>query len=161
MLRFYCKMVLISSLLLSSSLIVEAAPKNKGKNKNKNFYNQKKSENEDDNDVKVIINEDDNSWPGKGKKVPFGQRKKFRKGPPDHAPAWGYRKKKGNFKTWHFPGSDVYYREKDKQYIYLEKGEWRIGHELPDWINVNYDNSITLENADQRLKKVLEKIGLD
>ena len=155
------KKIVALFLMVSLAATISAKPgKSKGKGKGKGKDHTIVDQNDKDN-VKIIIDDDDENWPGKGKKVPFGQRKKYKKGPPDHAPAWGYRKKKGHFKTWHFPGSDVYYREKDKQYIYLEKGEWRIGRELPDWININYDNSITFENADQRLKQIMKKIGLD
>ncbi len=129
------------SLLLIGMLSTSVFADKKEKVKNKKIIST-------DKQIEVIIDQ-----------VPPGQMKKYKKGPPAHAPAWGYRRKQAQ-KCWHFPGSDVYYREQDKQYIYLENGKWRIGHELPDWISVNYDHSVIIKDSNNRLQEILKKIGL-
>jgi hypothetical protein len=150
--KLFCGLVIFA---LASAVLHAKPPehKNKGKGK-KNVVNKQY----DHDDNRLIIEPDQTK--GKYEKIPPGQQKKYKKGPPDHAPAWGYRRKNHGSKHWHFPGSDVYYREEDKQYIYLENGKWRIGHELPDWINVNWDHSIVLTDADSKLKKILEQLGI-
>lgn len=147
------KLVLVLTFVLCFSVSSNVLAKKKSKT------HKKIVSTEHDSEVIVIV--EPSSQKGKGhSKKPFGQKKKFQKGPPDHAPAWGYRRKHKSKKMWHFPGTDTYYREEDKQYIYLEMGKWKIGRELPDWVNINYDNSIVIKNVDSKLKKILDQLGI-
>ncbi|MDN5278950.1 MAG: hypothetical protein PWR01_2915 [Clostridiales bacterium] len=156
--RVTFKILLLGAVVsgLSISALHADPPGHKNKDKKNVLIEQK----DYDDDLVIIDPNQTGKKKDKFKKIPPGQKKKFKKGPPAHAPAWGYRRKQYGSKYWHFPGADVYYREEDKQYVYLEHGKWRIGHELPDWINVNWDHSIVLKDADRRLKKILEQIGI-
>lgn len=71
-------------------------------------------------------------------------RKNFgkRRGPPDHAPAWGYRKKFGYI---YYPDHDIYYYPQEKQYAWIESGKMKIGYELPDWIRVDPCGGVNID----------------
>ncbi len=78
-------------------------------------------------------------------RLPYGQaKKKFgkRRGPPDHAPAWGYRRKQ---EYVYFPHQQVYYHPCEKQYLWVEKGQIKVGVELPPWIKVDPANGVTMD----------------
>lgn len=83
----------------------------------------------------------------------FGKRR----GPPAHAPAWGYREK---FGYMYYPNCDVYYDPHAKQYAWVESGKMKIGYELPDWIkvdpyggiNIELEKAVNLENFKRVLR---------
>jgi len=68
----------------------------------------------------------------------FGKRR----GPPDQAPAWGYRRKFGYV---YYPDRDIYYYPQEKQYVWVESGKMKIGYELPDWIKVDPYRGVNID----------------
>ena len=64
------------------------------------------------------------------------------KGPPPWAPAYGQRAK---FAYRYYPEQQVYHRESDDAWIYLESGEWRVGARLPTGIRISAGNFVSLE----------------
>ena len=65
-----------------------------------------------------------------------------RKGPPDHAPAHGYRAK---FK--HYPGSDIYQNTETDTYFRKINGEWSPVDEVPTNIKLGKGVSVDLEES--------------
>jgi len=55
------------------------------------------------------------------------------KGPPDHAPAHGYRAK---HQYRYYPDSDVYFDTARNVYFYIDKGGWRMAAALPGFIHL-------------------------
>ncbi len=53
------------------------------------------------------------------------------KGPPDHAPAWGYRRK---YNYFYYPQANVYYNIDTKRYFWIDGGDWRFGIEIPSGV---------------------------
>jgi hypothetical protein len=51
---------------------------------------------------------------------------------------------------YYYPGGDVYYRPGDRMWFYLERGQWRSGRNLPDWVSIDFGHSITLTMATDR-----------
>lgn len=45
---------------------------------------------------------------------------------------------------YYYPGGDVYYRQSDHVWFYLERGQWRSGRNLPDSVRVDFNRSVTL-----------------
>ena len=62
-------------------------------------------------------------------------------GPPQHAPAHGYRKK---YSYHYFPSSHVYYDMNRGTYFYLEGDVWRSGLSLPSSIHVSTDEAVVV-----------------
>ena len=56
-------------------------------------------------------------------------------GPPDHAPAWGWRRKHGGEFEF-YPERGVWYDHARKKYLWLEAGKWKIGMELPKEVSI-------------------------
>jgi|GEM_PF-2079620 len=78
-------------------------------------------------------------------RLPYEYSKKNfgkRRGPPDQAPAWGYRRKFGYI---YYPRHDVYYDPNARNYAWVESGKMKIGYELPDWIKVDPYGGVTIE----------------
>ncbi|HEY9069313.1 MAG TPA: hypothetical protein VIV61_03595 [Candidatus Ozemobacteraceae bacterium] len=78
-------------------------------------------------------------------RLPYAYGKKNfgkRRGPPDHAPAWGHRRKFGYV---YYPDRDIYYDPYEKQYAWIEAGKMKIGYELPDWIKVDPYGGVHVE----------------
>jgi len=53
------------------------------------------------------------------------------KGPPSHAPAWGYRRK---YNYNYYPQTNVYYNVETKRYFWVDGGNWRFGIEIPSGV---------------------------
>ena len=51
---------------------------------------------------------------------------------------------------YYYPGSDAYYRPSDHTWFYSERGQWRSGRNLPDWVRVDFDRSVTVSMATDR-----------
>lgn len=63
-----------------------------------------------------------------------------RKGPPDHAKAWGQRNK---FK--YYPESNVYFDPAKGMYFYPDKGGWKSGNEVPRALNLKLGGPVDVE----------------
>jgi hypothetical protein len=63
-------------------------------------------------------------------------------GPPDHAPANGYR---AQFQYRYYPDAEVYYDAGRKLYFYFEGNGWRIGASLPSSLQASLSDSVNLE----------------
>jgi hypothetical protein len=63
-------------------------------------------------------------------------------GPPDHAPALGYR---AQFQYRYYPDAEVYYDAARKLYFYFEGNGWRIGASLPSSLLASLGDSVNLE----------------
>ncbi|MCH8822682.1 MAG: hypothetical protein IH984_04150 [Planctomycetes bacterium] len=63
-------------------------------------------------------------------------------GPPDHAPAHGFRKK---HQYHYYPNEQVYYAPASGTYFWLEGSNWRFGVNLPGNISVNIGDRISIE----------------
>jgi hypothetical protein len=57
-----------------------------------------------------------------------------KKGPPDHAPAHGYRAK---HQYRYYPDSRVYFDTARNVYFYIEKGSWRMAATLPSFLHLS------------------------
>ncbi len=51
---------------------------------------------------------------------------------------------------YYYPGGDVYYRQADHVWFYQEHGQWRSGRNLPDYIRIDFNRSVTLMMATDR-----------
>lgn len=51
---------------------------------------------------------------------------------------------------YYYPGGDVYYRPADRVWFYQERGQWRSGRNLPDYINVDFGRNVSLTMATDR-----------
>ena len=65
-----------------------------------------------------------------------------KKGPPDHAPAHGYRAK---HRYRYYPVTQVYYNIRRGSYIYYHNGRWEVSVSLPERIKININEYVTLE----------------
>ncbi len=45
---------------------------------------------------------------------------------------------------YYYPGGDVYYRQSDHMWFYLDRGQWRSNGRLPDSVRVDFNRSVTL-----------------
>jgi len=45
---------------------------------------------------------------------------------------------------YYYPGGDAYYRPADRVWFYQERGTWRSGRNLPDYVRVDFNRSVTL-----------------
>ena len=67
-------------------------------------------------------------------------------GPPDHAPAHGYRAKH----TYrYYPNESTYYDAKRKLYFFMEKGGWTFGATLPSSISLSTEYVTISVNTDR------------
>jgi len=56
-------------------------------------------------------------------------------GPPDHAPAHGYRRKQAQQYSYHYyPSRYVYYSPKRGLYWYMRSGRWEVSVSIPDFL---------------------------
>ncbi len=72
---------------------------------------------------------------------PGGSKKVGKGGPPQHAPAHGYRAK---YAYRYYPSSCVYFDVSRKVYFYLEGDDWRMSVSLPRQIQVQVGGYVTL-----------------
>jgi hypothetical protein len=63
-------------------------------------------------------------------------------GPPEHAPAHGYRTK---HKYYYYPGSDVYFDPNRGLYFYLSGRNWEISTILPLNLKVKLGDHVSIE----------------
>ncbi|MEW5733394.1 MAG: hypothetical protein AB1921_00990 [Thermodesulfobacteriota bacterium] len=79
-------------------------------------------------------------------------------GPPDHAPAWGYRAK---HQYRYYPDRNVYYDSERKMYFYISGDGWKVAASLPvgtsiaglDYVEIEMDSDKPYtENAEHREK---------
>ena len=64
------------------------------------------------------------------------------KGPPDHAPAHGYRKK---YTYRYYPDASVYFDVNRQVYFHLEHGNWSIDASLPTSLKLNLGSPVSIE----------------
>ena len=64
-----------------------------------------------------------------------------RQGPPDHAPAHGYRNK---YRYQYYPDAGVYFDLDRRSYFYLDGG-WRKSANLPPYLRANLYGPVTIE----------------
>ncbi len=65
-----------------------------------------------------------------------------KKGPPDHAPAHGYRAK---HKYRYYPSCSVYYDYGRKIYFYMRGDHWEVGASLPSHLRIRLGDSVNIE----------------
>ena len=63
-------------------------------------------------------------------------------GPPDHAPAHGYRAK---HKYEYYPDSQVYFESSRGLYFYLSGSNWKMTASLPTDLKLKLGNHVTIE----------------
>lgn len=69
------------------------------------------------------------------------------RGPAPWERAHWYQRNQGYY---YYPGGDVYYRPGDHVWFYQERGEWRSTRNLPEFVRVDFNRSITLTMATDR-----------
>ncbi|MDX1707540.1 MAG: hypothetical protein R3274_02995 [Desulfobacterales bacterium] len=65
-----------------------------------------------------------------------------KKGPPDHAPAHGYRAK---HLYRYYPSCSVYYDCGRRIYFYINGDHWQVGASLPDRLRIRLGDSVNIE----------------
>jgi hypothetical protein len=50
----------------------------------------------------------------------------------------------------YYPGYDVYYRPSDRLWFYSDRGQWRSARNLPEYVRIDFDRSVTLTMATDR-----------
>ena len=63
-------------------------------------------------------------------------------GPPDHAPAHGYRAK---YTYYYYPGPQVYFDVGRSVYFYMDGGNWRMSVSLPTNLRVTLGDHVTID----------------
>ena len=63
-------------------------------------------------------------------------------GPPDHAPAYGYRAK---HQYRYYPEKSVYYESARRLYFYLKGENWEIGASLPTGLKADLGDYVSIE----------------
>lgn len=63
-------------------------------------------------------------------------------GPPDHAPAHGYRRK---YEYQYYADSNVYHDRERGMWFWIEGDGWEVGVELPDHVYVGDEAPMTIE----------------
>jgi len=63
-------------------------------------------------------------------------------GPPDHAPAHGYRAKHNYY---YYPDSHVYFDTGRSVYFYLSDGAWKVSASLPGSLKVSLGSRVSIE----------------
>lgn len=79
-------------------------------------------------------------------------------GPPDHAPAHGYRAK---HQYRYYPTKSVYYESTRRLYFYLKGDNWEVGASLPtnlkadlgDYVNIELDTDRPYDYHSEHLKQ--------
>ena len=66
----------------------------------------------------------------------------LKKGPPDHAPAHGYRAK---HHYRYYPSCSVYYDRGRQIYFYIKGDHWEVGASLPDHLRIRLGDSVNIE----------------
>lgn len=51
---------------------------------------------------------------------------------------------------YYYPGGDVYFRPVDRVWFYQERGRWRSGRNLPEYVNVDFNRSVSITMATDR-----------
>ena len=51
---------------------------------------------------------------------------------------------------YYYPGGDVYFRPSDRVWFYQERGQWRSGRNLPEYVVVDFNRSVSLSMATNR-----------
>ena len=51
---------------------------------------------------------------------------------------------------YYYPGADVYFRASDRVWFYQERGQWRSGRNLPEFVVVDFNRSVALTMATDR-----------
>jgi hypothetical protein len=69
------------------------------------------------------------------------------RGPAPWERAHWYQRNQGYY---YYPGGDVYYRPTDHVWFYQERGEWRMARNLPEYVRVDFNRSVTLTMATDR-----------
>lgn len=69
------------------------------------------------------------------------------RGPAPWERARWYQRNQGYY---YYPGGDVYYRPGDHVWFYQERGQWRSARNLPDFVRVDFNRSITLTMSTDR-----------
>ena len=70
------------------------------------------------------------------------ERYKHQNGPPDHAPAHGYKAK---FKYRYYPRYNVYYDTERGVYFFLKGENWEVGVKLPSHMQKDLGEFVSLE----------------
>ena len=73
---------------------------------------------------------------------PNGNKKAGKGGPPAHAPAHGYRAK---YAYHYYPDSRIYFDVNRNVYFYLEGDNWRMSVSLPEHMQIQLTNHVTIE----------------
>ena len=75
-------------------------------------------------------------------------------GPPDHAPAHGYRAKH-NYR--YYPDSHVYFDTGRSMYFYLSDGAWKVSASLPGSLKVSLGSHVSIDmDSDKPYSKYSE-----
>jgi len=45
---------------------------------------------------------------------------------------------------YYYPGDNVYYRQSDRVWFYLDRGQWRSGRNLPEYVRIDLNRSVIL-----------------
>ncbi|MDP1579112.1 MAG: hypothetical protein Q8M02_02465 [Candidatus Didemnitutus sp.] len=59
---------------------------------------------------------------------------------------------------YYYPGDDVYYRQSDQMWFYLERGQWRSNRNLPDFVRIDFGRSVTVNMFTDRPYTYHEKV---
>lgn len=51
---------------------------------------------------------------------------------------------------YYYPGGDVYFRPADRVWFYQERGRWRSGRNLPEYVHVDFNRSVSINMATDR-----------
>lgn len=94
----------------------------------------------------------------KGASQPDAVQKRKGNGPPNHAPAHGYRAK---YQYRYYPNCSVYYDTSRKLYFYLKGGNWEFGASLPSnlrarlggFVNIEMDTGKPFLHYEEHVKK--------
>lgn len=76
-------------------------------------------------------------------------------GPPPWARSRMFRRSR---EYYYYPAADVYYRPTDRTWFYLDGGAWRIGHNLPPSVHVDFGRSVLVTMASDRPYEYAEKV---
>ena len=77
-----------------------------------------------------------------GYSEPDNKHKYKKGGPPDHAPAHGYRAK---YQYRYYPSQSIYYDTDRGIYFYLKGDSWEVGASLPSSLRVRLGDSVSIE----------------
>lgn len=71
-----------------------------------------------------------------------GSAQPAKNGPPDHAPAHGYRAK---HQYKYYPSSEVYFDPARALYFFLSGSQWKVSASLPDPLKLHLGGSVSIE----------------